>query len=174
MSMSLEGLETKAYMMKRCGECRASCAPSFAYHLAMPKTMMTADKALSVSLEARLDAVLEVIEQVERHLHAHGAGLTMRHMLTVAIETVLHDRIAHAPSGTADARIEVRLDCEEARIRCEIIDNGKAFEHSADSGPIVEVLKAPGIELASTSTSSASRVTITYNRHRTAGNPNGI
>jgi len=140
----------------------------------MPKTMMTADKALSVSLEARLDAVLEVIEQVERHLHAHEVSLTMRHLLTVAIETVLHDRIAHAPSGAADARIEVRLDCEEACIRCEIIDNGKAFEQSADSGPIVEVLKAPGIELASISTPSASRVTITYNCHRTADNPNGI
>ena len=129
--------------------------------------MMPPDDTLSMTLPPRLEAVLEVIQAVEGHLNAHGISLDARYLLTVAVESVLHERIAHGFDGETAACIEVQIVCDDARIRCEIIDKGQAFEHTADQGPIAEALKEPRIELVSTFDAGENRTAITYHCHRT-------
>ena len=121
---------------------------------------------LITSPEPRLESVLETVRQVEGYLYAQGVSREARYMLTAAIESVLHERIAHALSSVPAPCIEIRIDREDALIKCEVTDNGAPFERGAIRGPLAEVLKEPGFELAASVKSGGNCVTITLRAFR--------
>ena len=78
--------------------------------------------------EARLDALPDLIQEVDAFANAHKLPSSSAHALTAAVEELLSNTIVFGFEEVSAPEIAISLKSEDGRIICEICDNAERFD----------------------------------------------
>ena len=78
--------------------------------------------------EARLDALPDLIQEVDAFADAHKLPSSSAHALTAAVEELLSNTIVFGFEEVSAPEIAISLKSEDGRIICEICDNAERFD----------------------------------------------
>jgi serine/threonine-protein kinase RsbW len=83
---------------------------------------------MELLMDARLERVPHVAEEVERFGAAHGLSSRVLHDLQVSLDEVLSNIVKHAYTDAGGHRIRVRVWIVPSQVVAEVTDDGRPFD----------------------------------------------